>query len=1042
MRNIILSLAFIVNSHLFANHPLWLRYPSISPDGKNIVFDYKGDIYKVLSNGGTAVQLTNTMFYEFRPIWSPDNNKIVFASNEFGNFDIFLLDIESNQLKRLTTHSADEYPTSFSPDGKYILFTSTIQPDPITAKHVSRYTNTSPESNNRLPDLYKVSINGGRPIRIFSTPTEDAKWNSAQTKLIYHDVKGSKENKWRKHHQSSVASDIWLYNNQNKQYTKLTSFEGEDRSPCFSADENSVFYLSEQFGSFNVCSLSVSDPGKIQQITFHEKHPVRLLSVDNTNTLCYSYNGEIYIKKNGKASQKVRIEIQRKEKSEIDTLKLSSGASEFALSPSGKEIAVVLRGNIFVIGIPNNTIKQLTNTPEEKKNISFSPDGRTLIYASEREGSWKLYKMSIPQKDTTYFYNSTSFIEEPLLSANKDTDQPKFSPNGDQIAFIEDFSTLRILDLNSNKVHTILNEKDSYSFQENDQSFQWLPNGKWIAKEYHPYNFTSPEIGLIKSDTQEKPVNITNSGFWDEKERVSNDGRMLVWLSNRNGMRNYGSSGSLKDIYFTELDVDKQTDNVKPIIDNRITRITKVSGNISDILISPDNQKVFFLSQNFNDRLDLNYYSLKDKKIYPAKELNISSGSLAMTNNNECLYIFSNGKILQLDTVSFEPKEIKYQVKDYVNTQTERAYIFNHICHLVKKRFYDDKFHNTDWKFYNREYEKFLLHINNNYDFAELINEMLGELNASHCWCSFRPNKTGDETASLGILYDLNYEGEGIKVSDIIENGPCDNSKSHIKPGIIITEIEGVAIKPTMDFFPLLNHKAYKNIQVSLFNPLTSEKWTETIRPINHGHEIALLYDRWVNRNRELTEKLSNGKIGYFHIIDMNDYNYRDIVAKSLSQDYDKEAIIIDTRYDNGGWIHDDLIDFLRGIKYASFERRNNAYGIDPLLKWTKKSAVIVSEANYSNAFLFPYYYQKLNLGKVIGTPVPASGSVPIGENQIDPTLSISFPQLGIKNSEGKFLENVQLEPDLPVFNNPAALENGEDQQLIKTIETLMHQIE
>jgi len=293
----------------------------------------------------------------------------------------------------------------------------------------------------------------------------------------------------------------------------------------------------------------------------------------------------------------------------------------------------------------------------------------------------------------------------------------------------------------------------------------------------------------------------------------------------------------------------------------------------------------------------------------------------------------------------------------------------------------------------------------------------------------------------LGLFYDLNYEEDGVRILGIIENGPCDNQKSKIEPGIVVTKIDGLTIKPKMDFFPLLNHKVNKNIQVSLYDPNTRAKWTETINSISHAQEIGLLYDRWVNRNRELTEKLTDGKIAYFHMIDMNDYNYRDIVSKSLSQYYEKEAIIIDTRYDNGGWIHDDLLNLLRGVKYASFERRGNSYGTDPFLKWTKKSALIVSEANYSNAFLLPYYYQKLGLGKVIGTPVPPSGSVPMSENQLDPSLTISIPQLGMKNSEGVFLEKVRLEPDLTIFNNPSALEVGDDQQLRKAIETLMLEI-
>jgi len=298
----------------FASEALWMRYPSISPDGNSITFSYKGDIWVVSSNGGRARQLTSNTAYDYSPIWSPDGKEIAFASDRHGNFDIYTVAAEGGNPKRLTTHSASETPWSYTPDGKKIVFSAKIQ-DPASSVLFPKSTMT---------ELYAVSREGGRAEQLLATPAEEVSFLGSDKKFVYQDKKGG-ENIWRKHHTSSITRDIWLYN--NGKHTKLTTFEGEDRYPCVSPDGSTIYYLSEREGNFNVYSFPLSNPAQITRITNHKTHPVRFLSVSNNGTLCYGYDGGIYVKRANEAPVKIKVEtIADNTASDMATLSVSGGS--------------------------------------------------------------------------------------------------------------------------------------------------------------------------------------------------------------------------------------------------------------------------------------------------------------------------------------------------------------------------------------------------------------------------------------------------------------------------------------------------------------------------------------------------------------------------------------------------------------------------------------------------------------------------------------------------------------------------------------------
>ena len=266
--------------------PLWLRDVQVSPDGSQVLFCYKGDIYKVSTNGGTAVQLTTQDSYECSPVWSVDGKQIAFSSDRHGNLDIFVMSAEGGSATRLTYHSAPEVPQAFTPDGKWVMFGAQIQ-DPATSVMFP---------SGRLTELYKVPVKGGRTLQVLGTPVEMLSFASDGKSFFYQDRKGG-EDEWRKHHTSSITRDIWYYDAQSGQHTNVTAHAGEDRNPVVSADGKTLYFLSERNGgSMNVYSYpwqgiiaqSPQSPVSIQSVTSFKTHPVRFLSVAKNGLLCYT----------------------------------------------------------------------------------------------------------------------------------------------------------------------------------------------------------------------------------------------------------------------------------------------------------------------------------------------------------------------------------------------------------------------------------------------------------------------------------------------------------------------------------------------------------------------------------------------------------------------------------------------------------------------------------------------------------------------------------------------------------------------------------
>ena len=506
MKKKILGLAAFLlsfNAHA-SDDAAWMRYCAISPDGSQIAFSFKGDIYTVPTNGGRATQLTTNPAHDTRPVWSPDGQQLMFASDRMGSMDIYIVSKDGGVPTRLTTHSGNEIPLAFKDNG-HILFQANILPS----------TSDMQFASGQFPQVYEVSTQGGRPVMFSSMPMEDISFNANGTSLLYHDKKGY-EDAWRKHHTSSITRDIWLCNLEGERsYKKLSAFKGEDRNPVW-AGPDTYYYLSEANGSFNVFKANING-GTPVQITKHDKHPVRFLTASKNGTLCYGYDGGIYTLKEGGKPQKVNINVVT-DKIDKDIIRQirNDGATSIALSAEGKEVAFILRGDVYVTSTEYNTTKQITNTPEQERNIDFAPDGRSLVYASERNGLWQIYQATLTNKDEKLFTYATDIKEEKLTNSNVTSFQPLYSPNGKEVAFLEDRSTIRVINLATKQVRTVMDGKFEYSYSDGDQWYQWSPDSRWILSNYiGTGGWNNKDVALINASGNGEIHNLTQSGYND-----------------------------------------------------------------------------------------------------------------------------------------------------------------------------------------------------------------------------------------------------------------------------------------------------------------------------------------------------------------------------------------------------------------------------------------------------------------------------------------------------------------------------------------------
>ena len=1067
--------------------PLWLRDVSLSPDGSTLLFTYKGDIFTVGANGGKATRLTTTPSYEQMPLWSPDGSQIAFASDRNGGTDIYIMPATGGEATRLTFNSAEELPEAFTPDGKAVVYSAAIQAPAESRVFPSR----------RLTQLWSVSTTGGRPQRILATPAKNPSFLPDGKSFLYHDVKGM-EDEWRKHHTSSVTRDIWRYDAATGRHTNLTSRPGEDRQPVVSPDGSKMFFLSERDGgSFNVYVADLANPSAATALTSFDTHPVRFLSRGANGLLAFTYNGEIYtMPDTGGQPRKVDIDILLDTPDEPVYRSFSSGADEAAVSPNGKEVAFAHRGDIFVTSTDYKTTRQVSDTPAHESTPTWDSDNRTIYYTSDRGGHNNIYRARIGRADDPNFANATLIDETPLFNDGIDRCKPLVSPDGSKMAFVQDRRKIAVMDLNSRAVRLLTNG-ETITSRDGDMELSWSPDSKWLAAtidvhQRDPYY----DIAIIDTDSGEM-INLTDDAYMNLNPHWAMDGNAVIFESDRYGMKNHASWGATSDILIAFLNreaydrfrlseedfelsqqlsknkkaaaktdtpakgkggkkgkkaaktddtaaasdaADKAVKVERDGIRDRIVRLTPFSGLVGDSYVDKDGEHLYWTVRG-DEGLDLWRTHLRKGDTERYKRLGSSSVSLQPDAEGSYLFLLGPSSMKKMGLSSGKMETISYSARTRLDPEAEREYMYGSMVNEEAERFYRPDMHGVDWTAMSENYRRFLPHISNNADFAEMASELLGELNASHTGARYYGPSAKEATASLGLIYDLAYDGPGLKVAEVIADGPFSFADSRMKPGSVITAVNGSELKADADPLAMLNTLVGKKTLVAFTTP-DGAKTEEVVLPIDSYDENSLLYKRWVERNRQAVDSLSGGRLGYVHLSSMSDDSYRTIYADVLGRYFDKEGIVIDTRWNGGGRLHEDIEVLFSGKKYLTQYIKGVKSGEMPSRRWLRPSVMITCEANYSNAHGTPFMYKTCGLGKVVGMPVPGTMTSVNWVEMQDPTLVYGIPVVGFMTAQGNYLENTQLEPDVKVANDPATVVTGTDLQLATAVRTLLSDLD
>ncbi|MFC4665050.1 S41 family peptidase [Falsiporphyromonas endometrii] len=1070
MKKFFLSLvgALAISSSMYANEsPLWLRHQSISPDGSQIAFCYGGDIYTVPVHGGVAKRITANPAYDGNPKWSPDGKQIAFESNREGSFDIYVVGSEGGNPLRLTYNSGSEHINTFLNDST-ILYNSFVMPDHVFSMFPS----------NLFPQVYSVSVRGGRSHRLSSYPMEMISVRPDGA-FIYTDVKGY-EDPFRKHEKASVCRDIWMRSEDGKSFKQLTHFKGEDRNAVWDISGKGFYYLSEKDGNSNVYYRpDASNEKEELQITHFTKNPVRFLSIAKDGTLSFGYDGEMYIlPTNAKDPCKVDVKIYADTETEsIKYQTLTSGCQSFSLSPNQKEVAFVVHGDVFVANVEYGTTKRITNTPEQERDVQFSPDGRMLMYSSERDGCWNIYATKLTDKSDKLFCYAQNIKEEPLTTS-KDLPcfQSLFSPDGKKIAYLRNRTEIVGKDLVSGKEWVIMPGKYQYSYVDGDQNFRWSPDGKWILTDFIGIGgWNNKDIAIFAADGSGKFTNLTESGYSEGGGKWVFGGKAILFSSDRAGMRSHGSWGAEDDYYLMFLDADaymkfkrskeerelyasadsvsstdskakktkkdksKVEDSVKPVkfdLSNRAdrtVRLTMASGGLYDAVLNKEGTKLYYLAA-YGTNIGLWELDLDDGSTKMLVN-GIQGGNLELSKDGTSIFC-GNSQRIQKISLDGSAKPVEFRANFELQPYAQREYIFEHAWKQVKDKFYDPKLHGVDWDYYRKAYKKFLPYINNDVDFAELLSEMLGELNASHTGARYFPENNAPATAALGAFFDESYKGDGLKIIEVLSGSPLDRADSLFTSGSVITSIDGKPIKANEPIELLLNGKVGKRVQLQVMNGKKSSD--VIVKPISQSDQSELLYRRWLKRREDLVQKWGGNQVAYVYVRAMDSKSFREVFKNLLGKYRNALTAVIDTRYNGGGWLHDDLVILLGGQLSIRYTPRGQYIGPDPFMQWCRPSCVLQSEGNYSNGHGFPWFYKTLKMGKLIGTPVPGTMTAVWWETQINPRIVFGIPQVTSLDMQGQALENQELEPDILIYNTPEDYIAGRDVQLKRAVDEMI----
>jgi tricorn protease len=1033
-----------------------MRYPDIAY-GK-IVFCYQGDLWLVPQEGGRAIRLTVHDGVESYPKFSPDGKWIAFTGNYFGGTNVFIIPSGGGEPKQLTFEPSSAIAVGWTPDSQHVLFSST------RAAYSNFYT-----------ELFKVSIDGRLPQKLPVDRGSLASFSPDGKKMVF--VRHPMTFWWWKRYRGSLNQDLWIYDFEKETFQRITDTSQNETWPMWGKD-GKIYFVSDLNGIANLFTHDL-DTQRVAGITTHSKGGVQWPSMSpDGRSIVYQNEGRLWrLDTETRITQEIVVEAPSDDHFNMVAFVNPVGfVRDWDVSPHARRIVLDARGKIFSVPVKTGDTRRLTKTLDAREqHPAWSPDGRWIAYVSDGSGEQEIYLMDQMGQGEPRQLTQSGKIKLDL----------SWSPDSKRLLFHTNDNVLYLLDVDARDLVTIARNPvtliDDYS---------WSPDSRWVAYAYREKNFNS-DIYLY--DTQEKKSKEFLMGPTDDYHPVfTPDGKTLVFLSepvpDQVEVRSVSLLPEEKQPYQKPED-EEEPDKEQKKKEDKAAAKDAVKGEEGKEEVKPPSATVKVEFERVRNRVrrlpltpdlyrnlqatDAHYYFLKSMpKTDPDESPKRAGMTLYAFDLKELVHrriadhvlsyqiapkekklVFWDGeafRILDANGKEGKPEQISLaNLKLKVDRKAEWKQIFEECWRIIRDYFYDPNMHGVDWPGIREHYQAFLPYVRTRQELNLLLLEMVGEINASHNGVSggdFPNEAQRYPVALLGAELEPDMEAGLYRFKKIYKGShsanrfyaPLDADYVKIREGDYLLAVNGQRISAQENYLRYFVNQDQNQIELTTNRQPTPEGAILTkIKPITT--DSPLRYRAWVEKNRERVEAGSNGKIGYFHLENMGENDLKEFKKWFEAYRY-REAIIIDVRYNGGGYIDAQLIDMLERRPYQINRERNSVPLERPLEGFYGKVVVLCNEYSFSDAEVFPSGFKFRKLGTVIGKQTMGY-VIAIRSYRLIDGGWIQRPIVGIWELDGTQLEGLGATPDIVVENTPEDELKGRDPQLEKAIDYLMEEI-
>jgi tricorn protease len=1074
-----------------------------------IVFSYLGSLWLVNDDGSHPRRLTVNPARDTFPRFSPDGKWIAFSSNRYGNNDVFVVPAEGGEPRQLTFNSAADTVVGWSRDSKFVLFNSSrgrVYPGVLS--------------------LYRIPVDGGLEEPLDADWGYWGSYSADGGKFVFN---RHAPTWWRKHYRGSYAADLWVEDVKAKSFRKILDTDVPDEMkanntwPQFGNGE--IFFVSDRETSGKAGSRQVmksannlwkisENNGKPTQLTHFRDGSLFYPSISSDGkVIVFEEDGGLWKldTASGKATEvKIDISTDGKENN-FEAITINSETDSFSLSPSGQRAAISAHGEIFTIATEHGDSSRVTRSYSRETQPVWSPDGKSIAYISDQGG-----------RDSVWVAAADGSNAKKLTDSDNEKIRAGWMPDSKALFFTSSDHGLYVVDASNGAPRKIASNDAG-----NIQGAQVSPDGKWFVYAKFDHDLRE-HIYITSAQGGEEHRLNDDILFSTSAPRWTGDGKKIVFL----GGYAQGGSATIRDnnttLYSVSLseeekdplsrDIDDEADGEaierarseraagarraggslasgagegrtegRPVVgvkidfaglDRRIHRVTRAADNVLTVIPSPDSRTYVFVTQSEDEgRPVFILYSIgadgdglrQITRSSPPPEGTPGGGGpafggiseLQFTRDSRTLYFLERDSIYSVGIpvppegtaagrgatqsagAAVSPaarQRVNFQVRVEVDHRAERKQVFEQAWRIMRDRFYDKNMNGVGWEKYRGVYEPLLDDVGDREEMQNVIQQLIGELNASHTGVSGGdPNPNSFQTRYPG--FELVADSSGYyKVAYVYKNGPADYDYARIHSGDLILAVNGRPLRSGENYWKDYDLAAGRKLEFLVNSkPAPEGAWTTRIDPANAQAYATLQYNKWVEDHRVIAEKISHGEIGYVHIRQMNAESLHKF-ERDLADNHFKKALVIDQRFNPGGGIDQELLAILQQHQYQYTRGRDSVYLTRPQRAFFGPVVVMQNERSFSDAEVFPDGFHSLGLGKTVG--VNTNGSViGTGAFRLMDGSTVRTPATGLWNVSGQNLENYGVPADVYIDNAPADFLAGRDAQLEKAVEVLQEEL-